>query len=122
MPGRRKASRLFVFRVIRTIILQDASNCTGAVLRPVVVGMRLSGGRRSGVPDAPGLLLTDQMRANLDAALTQMGNARPAYRVVDLASFPANDPRRGYPTPTILYEGRDLFGMPTPVPPFPDPT
>ena len=69
-----------------------------------------------------GWVLTDQMRTNLDAALTHMGNARLAYRVVDLASFPANDPRRGYPTPTILYEGRDLFGMPTPVPPFPDPT
>ena len=68
-----------------------------------------------------GCVLTDQMRANLDAALTQMGNARQAYRVVDLASLPADDPRRGYPTPTILHEGRDLFGMPTPVPPVPGP-
>ncbi len=69
-----------------------------------------------------GCVLTDEMRANLDAALTQTGDARLAYRVVDLASLPADDPRRGYPTPTILREGRDLFGMPTPVPPFPDPT
>ena len=68
-----------------------------------------------------GCVLTDQMRTNLDAALTHMGNARLAYRVVHLASFPANDPRRGYPTPTILHEGRDLFGLPTPVPPVPGP-
>ena len=68
-----------------------------------------------------GCVLTDEMRANLDAALTQMGNARQAYRVVDLASLPADDPRRGYPTPTTLHEGRDLFGMPTPVPPVPGP-
>ena len=37
-----------------------------------------------------GCVLTDQMRANLDTALTPMGNARLAYRVVDLASLPAD--------------------------------
>ena len=95
-----------------------SSNCTGAVLRPVGVGMRLSGGRRYGVPDARGLLLTDQMRANLDAALTQM-ETPPGVRVVDLA-VPGQRSAPRLPTPTILYEGRDLFGMPTPVPPFPD--
>ena len=48
---------------------------------------------------------TDQMQAQLDAALGQMGRERTAYRVVDLASLAADDSRRGYPTPTILYRG-----------------
>ena len=69
-----------------------------------------------------GCVQTDQTQAQLDAALAQMGHERTAYRVVDLASLAADDARRGYPTPTILYRDRDLFGMPTPVPPFPDPT
>jgi len=69
-----------------------------------------------------GCVLSGQLRANLDAALRRRENVRLAYRVVDQASLPADDPRRGYPTPTILHEGRDLFGMPTPVPPLPDPT
>jgi hypothetical protein len=32
------------------------------------------------------------------------------------------DPRTGYPTPTVLYKNRDLFGMPPPTPPFPEPS
>jgi hypothetical protein len=42
--------------------------------------------------------------------------------VIDLASLPATDPRRAYPTPTLLYAKRDIFGMPEPQPPYPDPT
>lgn len=44
------------------------------------------------------------------------------YQVVDLNTLPATDPRTGYPTPTLLYRNRDLFGMPEPTPPFPAPT
>lgn len=44
------------------------------------------------------------------------------YQVLDLASLPASDSRLGYPTPTLLYANRDLFGMPEPTPPFPEPT
>jgi hypothetical protein len=68
-----------------------------------------------------GCILTDQMRGNLDAALDKLGRGG-AYQVIDLASLPADDPRRGYPTPTILLDGRDLFGMLPPIPPFPEPT
>jgi hypothetical protein len=44
------------------------------------------------------------------------------YQFIDLDTLPASDARRGYPTPTLLYRGRDLFGMPVPAPPFPEPT
>lgn len=64
---------------------------------------------------------TVTMRANLDDALKGMG-AAPDYAFVALESLPPNDPRTGYPTPTILLTDRDLFGMAVPTPPFPQPT
>ena len=69
-----------------------------------------------------GCIQTDQMRTSLDAALAKMGGRGTAYQVIDLAALPDDDPRRGYPTPTILVRNRDLFGMPTPAPPLPEPT
>ena len=69
-----------------------------------------------------GCTQTEQMRISLDKALAKMDDKRLAYREVDLASLEADDPRRGFPTPTVLYQNRDLFGMPTPAPPFPEPT
>lgn len=33
---------------------------------------------------------------------------------VDQTALPANDLRRGYPAPTILVNGADLFGLPAP--------
>jgi hypothetical protein len=68
-----------------------------------------------------GCVLTRQMRGRLDGALWRMGLAAD-YRVVDLASLSATDHRRGYPTPTLLYGGQDLFGMPERQPPFAHPT
>ena len=50
---------------------------------------------------------------------TSMG-ATPTYQVVDLVSLPETDARRGYGTPTVLYRGRDIFGLPKPQPPYPD--
>ena len=64
---------------------------------------------------------TAAMRANLDEALKTLGPAA-RYDLVDLDTLPDSDPRRGYPTPTVLRGGRDLFGLPEPEPPFPDPT
>jgi hypothetical protein len=61
-----------------------------------------------------------RMRANLDEALRRMGLG-PDYRVIDVATLADDDPRRGYPTPTILYTNRDLFGIPEPRPPLPEP-
>lgn len=61
------------------------------------------------------------MGARLDKALERMG--RPAdYVVIDLTTLSETDARRAYPTPTVLYAGHDLFGMPEPHPPYPAPT
>lgn len=62
---------------------------------------------------------TPIMRANVDAALRSMG-LQPSYQVLDLAQLPEADARRGYPTPTLLYRGEDVFGMAQPTPPYPD--
>ena len=68
-----------------------------------------------------GCVNNDTMRARFDEALKSF-TPTPTYSVVDLATLQSDDIRRGYPTPTILVAGADLFGMPAPTPPLPDPT
>ena len=68
-----------------------------------------------------GCVQTKLMRVRLDAAIEAIGKPIP-YTVVDLDTLPSDDNRRGYPTPTILVGGVDLFGMPAPTPPLPEPT
>ncbi|MHB1863785.1 MAG: hypothetical protein ACYCVL_12530 [Gemmatimonadaceae bacterium] len=64
---------------------------------------------------------TPSMRNHLDEALRQLGV--PAdYEVANVATLASDDPRRGYPTPTVLYGGTDLFDMEVPTPPFPEPS
>jgi len=46
----------------------------------------------------------------------------PLYEIVDASTLPAGDPRRAYPRPTVLWRGRDLFGIPEPPAPYPPPT
>src|SRR5216684_3266584 len=48
---------------------------------------------------------------NLDDALRGLGLALD-YQVVNLGKLRKTDLRTGYPTPTVLYRNRDLFGMP----------
>ncbi len=60
-------------------------------------------------------------RARLEEALKAM-DWPAVYKVVDLATLPRPDGRRGYPIPTVLFGGRDLFGMAEPRAPFPQPT
>jgi hypothetical protein len=68
-----------------------------------------------------GCVNTTTIRANLDAALSAI--KRPAdYEFIDLETLAKSDPRLGYPTPTVLIGDRDLFDLPVPTPPFPDPT
>lgn len=68
-----------------------------------------------------GCVQTKIMRVRLDKAIEALG--RPvSYSVVDLDGLPTSDLRRAYPTPTILVERVDMFGMEEPKPPFPDPT
>jgi hypothetical protein len=68
-----------------------------------------------------GCVNTVTMRENFDAALKAMGWSRE-YHFVDADTLATTDPRGGYGTPTILYEGRDLFDMPEPPVPHPPPT
>ena len=68
-----------------------------------------------------GCVQTTTMRGRLDQAIAAIGSPMP-YAVIDLDTLPASDVRKGYPTPTILRGGKDLFDMPTPTPPFPEPT
>ena len=64
---------------------------------------------------------TATMRTRLDAALARLG-AATNYAVVDADTLAEGDVRAGYGTPTLLYDNRDLFGMPEPTPPIPSPT
>lgn len=68
-----------------------------------------------------GCVATTTMRANLDAALGTM-KLPPSYELIDLDTLAKSDPRIGYPTPTVLLGARDLFDLPVPTPPFPEPT
>ena len=99
------------------------------------LGSRQSGGRRDSVtspsaaPGTNGLLFltragcanTTAMRRNLDEALKSLSRTL-SYEVVDQDTLPEADVRRGYPTPTLLYEDRDVFGMSVPKPQVRDPT
>ncbi len=53
------------------------------------------------------------MEKSLDAALKKRGIGKK-YTYIDMGSLPADDPRRGYGSPTVLINGEDLFGMPRP--------
>jgi len=62
-----------------------------------------------------GCVNTPDMMFNLDDAL----KAWPIdYQVIDTGTLPASDVRTGYPTPTLLWKGKDIFGMPAPKPPY----
>ena len=68
-----------------------------------------------------GCSLSGTMRRRLDDALAAM-KLPPGYVVLDLATVAADDPRGGYPAPTLLCRSRDVFGMPEPPLPHPEPT
>ncbi|MCC6403543.1 MAG: hypothetical protein IT207_05990 [Fimbriimonadaceae bacterium] len=57
---------------------------------------------------------TVTMKANLDAAVKKLKGWD--YEIVDLDKLPKGDPRKGYPTPTLLFAGKDLYGMAPPAP------
>lgn len=79
-------------------------------------------------PDGAVVLLTragcmdsEKMRTSLETAAQAL--APPvAFTVVDLDTLPPDDVRRGYPTPTLLFASRDVFGLAEPKPPLPPPT
>jgi len=72
--------------------------------RPVEVGFLT----RPGCSNSPLLharLLDAIEDLRLDATLS----------MIDVSTLPASDMRTGYGTPTILVDGKDLFGHPEPV-------
>ena len=60
------------------------------------------------------------LRDHLDPALAEVGWSAP-FAVIDQSSLEGDDRRNGYPIPTMLYRGRDRFGLPVPTPPYPTP-
>lgn len=68
-----------------------------------------------------GCVNTTTMRANLDVSLKSL-NLPTNYQFVDLDRLDRSDERTGYPTPTLLFNGRDLFGLEVSKPPYPEPT
>ena len=69
-----------------------------------------------------GCVNTPDMVNNLDDALKALDWPRNDYQYVHLENLKKTDPRIGYPTPTLLWKGKDIFGMPVPQPPFPEPS
>ena len=60
-----------------------------------------------------GCVNTPKMRTNLDAALKQL-RWTVKYESLDVGKLAVTDARRGYGTPTLLVNNRDLVGMPDP--------
>ena len=64
-----------------------------------------------------GCVNTPDMVNNLDDALRAL-KLPTDYQYIDIGKLPKDDPRTGYPTPTILWKGKDIFGMSAPKPPY----
>ena len=64
-----------------------------------------------------GCVNTPDMVNNLDDALKALGWPSD-YQYINIGKLPASDVRTGYPTPTLLWKGKDIFGMPVPKPPY----
>ena len=60
-----------------------------------------------------GCVNTDTMRQRLDEALRAL-DWPGTYPLINVDTLPAAHVWRGYGTPTIVYRGQDLFGMPAP--------
>ena len=68
-----------------------------------------------------GCVNTVTMRERFDDALKAVGLPLQ-YQFIDADTLAPSDRRAGYGTPTVLYDGRDLFDMPEPPAPHPPPT
>jgi hypothetical protein len=68
-----------------------------------------------------GCVNTPDMQNNLEDALIRL-KWRRDYQIINLATLKKDDPRIGYPTPTILWRDRDIFGLPVPKPPYREPS
>ena len=68
-----------------------------------------------------GCVNTPDMVNNLYDALAILGWPKD-YQFINIGTLKRTDVRTGYPTPTLLWKGRDIFGMPEPKPPFDAPS
>src|SRR5262245_36663881 len=68
-----------------------------------------------------GCVNTPEMRNNLEDALKAIGWPTD-YQYINIGTLSKTDARTGYPTPTLLWKGRDIFVLPVPTPPFPEPS
>jgi hypothetical protein len=68
-----------------------------------------------------GCVNTPDMVNNLEDALTALKLPHD-YAYINIGTLAKDDPRTGYPTPTVLWKSKDIFGMPTPIPPYPEPS
>jgi hypothetical protein len=64
-----------------------------------------------------GCVNTPDMVNNLDDALKTLGWPND-YEFLNIGKLRKNDVRTGYPTPTTLWKGKDIFGMLVPKPPY----
>ena len=69
-----------------------------------------------------GCVNTPKMRQHLSAARQAMPGTKLVVKELNQADLEPGDARGGYPTPTVLMDGEDLFGLPQPTPPYPRPT
>ena len=88
----------------------------------VLLAVTVSAGAPRSVKDLTfltrdGCVNTPDMVNNLDDALKKLGWAND-YQYINIGTLKASDVRTGYPTPTLLWKGKDIFGMPAPKPPF----
>lgn len=105
-----------------------ATLTVGAVALLLLATSTVAARQKQQTPSGPLVFLTRErcvntatMRARLDEALDRL-DAPKSYSVIDADTLADSDVRRGYGTPTVLYDNRDLFGMPEPTPPIPSPT
>ena len=100
-----------------TRIVRSAVCCLLAVLAACSVPTPGTGTAQKGLVflTREGCVNTGRMRASLDEALRALGR-EVDYDLVDQAALGPRDPRSGYPTPTLLMDNKDAFGMPEPSP------
>src|SRR5438309_12010006 len=68
-----------------------------------------------------GCVNTPDMVNNLDDALAALKLPKN-FQFINIGTLPATDVRTGYPTPTVLWKGKDIFGLPVPKRPYDTPS
>jgi hypothetical protein len=94
-----------------TLVTALLSACSATPNAPEV-GAAMTQVEVLGFTDCPN---TPEFLSRIESAAGRVGGVHVVY--VDQETLPEQDMRRGYPTPTALVGGRDLFGLPVPTAP-----